>query len=65
VLGFTGTFRTPEQGAPAHAGLRLDVFTLGPATIASLRDVHVTAGTGLLRPRLSCGPAMRMWRSHL
>jgi catechol 2,3-dioxygenase-like lactoylglutathione lyase family enzyme len=47
LLGFTETFRTAQQGTPAHVELRLDGFTLGLATVASLRDVHgVTAGTG-------------------
>jgi catechol 2,3-dioxygenase-like lactoylglutathione lyase family enzyme len=47
LLGFTETFRTPQQGTPVHVELGLDGFTLGLATIASLRDVHgVTAGTG-------------------
>ncbi len=47
LLGFTETFRTPRQGMPIHVELRLDGFTLGLATIESLRDVHgVTVGTG-------------------
>jgi catechol 2,3-dioxygenase-like lactoylglutathione lyase family enzyme len=47
-FGFTETFRTPEHGPPAHAELRLGAFTLGLATIESLRDVHgiTTAGSG-------------------
>ncbi len=47
LLGFTETFRTPPQGTPVHVELGLDGFTLGLATIESLRDVHgVTVGTG-------------------
>lgn len=47
LLGFAETFRTPRQGRPVHVELRCDGFTLGLATIESLRDVHgVTAGTG-------------------
>jgi catechol 2,3-dioxygenase-like lactoylglutathione lyase family enzyme len=47
ILGFTETFRTPQQGTPVHVELRLDGFTLGLATIESLQDVHsVAAGTG-------------------
>jgi len=46
LLGFAETFRTPRQGRPVHVELRLDGFTLGLATIESLRNVHgVTAGT--------------------
>ena len=47
LLGFTETFRTPRQGTPIHVELRLDGFTLGLATVESLREVHgVTVGTG-------------------
>jgi lactoylglutathione lyase len=47
LLGFTETFRTPPQGTPVHVELRLDGFTLGLATIESLRDVHgVTVAAG-------------------
>lgn len=47
LLGFTETFRTPQQGTPIHAELRLDGFTLGLATIESLRDLHgVTVAVG-------------------
>jgi catechol 2,3-dioxygenase-like lactoylglutathione lyase family enzyme len=47
LLGFTETFRTPQQGTPIHVELRLDGFILGLATIESLRDVHgVTVGPG-------------------
>jgi catechol 2,3-dioxygenase-like lactoylglutathione lyase family enzyme len=40
LLGFTETFRTPQQGTPAHVELRLDGFTLGLASVDSLRAVH-------------------------
>jgi catechol 2,3-dioxygenase-like lactoylglutathione lyase family enzyme len=47
LLGFTETFRTPQRGTPVHVELGLDGFTLGLATIESLRDTHgVTGGTG-------------------
>lgn len=48
LFGFTETFRTPEHGPPAHAELQLGTFTLGLATMESLRDVHgiTTAGSG-------------------
>jgi hypothetical protein len=39
-FGFTETFRTPEDGQPAHVELRLGEFTLGLAAIDSLREVH-------------------------
>lgn len=45
LLGFTKTFRTPEQGPPAHVELRLGEFTLGLATIESLRSVHGVAAS--------------------
>lgn len=49
LLGFTETFRTPQQGTPAHVELRLDGLTLGLASIDSLRAVHgvnVSIGPG-------------------
>jgi len=47
LLGFTETFKTPQRGTPVHVELELDGFTLGVATIESLRDVHgVSGGTG-------------------
>jgi catechol 2,3-dioxygenase-like lactoylglutathione lyase family enzyme len=46
-FGFTETFRTPADGQPVHAELRLSEFTLGLAAIDSLREVHgITAGSG-------------------
>ena len=39
-FGFTETFRTPEDGTPAHVELRLGEFTLGFASLDSLREVH-------------------------
>jgi catechol 2,3-dioxygenase-like lactoylglutathione lyase family enzyme len=46
-FGFTETFRTPEHGQPIHVELRLDTFTLGLATIDSLREVHgIIVGSG-------------------
>jgi lactoylglutathione lyase len=46
-FGFVETFRTPKHGPPIHVELQLDSFTLGAATIDSLRDVHgVTAIPG-------------------
>jgi len=37
LLGFTETYRTPRPGTPIHVELCLDGFTLGLATIESLR----------------------------
>jgi lactoylglutathione lyase len=66
LLGFTETFRTPQQGMTVHVELRLDGFTLGLATIESLRDVHgVTAGTGPPRAEVSRGPTMWMRRPQI
>jgi catechol 2,3-dioxygenase-like lactoylglutathione lyase family enzyme len=46
-FGFAETFRTPPDGPPVHVELQLEGFTLGVATIASLRDVHgVACGRG-------------------
>jgi catechol 2,3-dioxygenase-like lactoylglutathione lyase family enzyme len=39
-FGFAETFRTPEDGPPAHVELRLGEFTLGFASLDSLREVH-------------------------
>ncbi len=41
------TFRTPRQRAPIHVELQLGAFTLGVATVDSLRETHgVIAGAG-------------------
>ncbi len=46
-FGFTEAFRTPEHGRPVHVELRLGEFTLGLATIDSLREVHgIPVGSG-------------------
>lgn len=39
-LGFTETFRVPEEGDPIHVDLALDGYRIGLATIASSRDDH-------------------------
>jgi glyoxylase I family protein len=39
-LGFTETFRVPEQGEPIHVDLALDGYTIGIASGASTRDDH-------------------------
>lgn len=39
-LGFRETFRTPQQGAPAHVELALDRFTIGVASAESAISVH-------------------------
>jgi lactoylglutathione lyase len=45
--GFTETFRTPTEGAPAHVELRLDGFTLGLGTVEAAASAHdVEAPTG-------------------
>jgi catechol 2,3-dioxygenase-like lactoylglutathione lyase family enzyme len=51
LLGFTETFRTPRQGAPAHVELSLNGFTLGVASVDSLRTVHGVAGNTEAPPR--------------
>lgn len=43
-FGFAETFRTPENGPPAHVELRLGDFTLGVAAIDALREVHGVHG---------------------
>lgn len=50
-FGFTETFRTPGDGPPVHAELRLGTFTLGVATIEALRDDHGITTTGSGPPR--------------
>jgi catechol 2,3-dioxygenase-like lactoylglutathione lyase family enzyme len=46
-FGFTETFRTPDDGPPVHVELRLGGFTLGFASVDSLREVHgITASPG-------------------
>lgn len=39
-LGFTETFRVPQQGDPIHVDLALDGYHLGFATMASSREDH-------------------------
>jgi hypothetical protein len=64
LFGFTETFRTPQRGTPVHVELGLDGFTLGLATIETLRDTHgVTGGAGRPEPRSRCGPTTSMQRS--
>jgi catechol 2,3-dioxygenase-like lactoylglutathione lyase family enzyme len=46
-LGFAETFRTPKDGQPVHVELRLGEFTLGLASVDSLREVHgITTSPG-------------------
>jgi catechol 2,3-dioxygenase-like lactoylglutathione lyase family enzyme len=46
-FGFTETFRTPADGPPIHVELRLGGFTLGFASVDSLREVHgITVSPG-------------------
>ena len=46
-FGFAEAFRTPQDGPPAHVELRLGEFTLGFASLDSLREVHgITARPG-------------------
>ena len=46
-FGFTETFRTPADGPPIHIELRLGGFTLGFASVDSLREVHgITVSPG-------------------
>jgi catechol 2,3-dioxygenase-like lactoylglutathione lyase family enzyme len=51
LLAFTETFRTPRRGAPAHVELSLDGFTLGLASLESLRTVHGVSGSADAPPR--------------
>lgn len=39
-LGFTETFRVPEDGTPIHVDLTLDGYKIGIASAASTRDDH-------------------------
>ena len=39
-LGFSETFRVPEEGEPIHVDLALDGYKLGIASVASTRDDH-------------------------
>jgi predicted enzyme related to lactoylglutathione lyase len=39
-LGFTETFRVPEDGEPIHVDLALDGYKIGIASIESTRDDH-------------------------
>lgn len=39
-LGFTETFRVPEEGEPIHVDLDLDGYRIGIASVASTRDDH-------------------------
>ena len=53
LLGFTETLRTPAEGVPEHAELRLGGFTVGLGTVEAARRVHgVEAAPG--------GPAMAL-----
>jgi catechol 2,3-dioxygenase-like lactoylglutathione lyase family enzyme len=46
-FGFTETFRTPDDGPPVHVEMRLGGFTLGFASVDSLREVHgITTSPG-------------------
>jgi glyoxylase I family protein len=39
-LGFTETFRVPEEGEPIHVDLALNGYTIGVASVDSTRDDH-------------------------
>ena len=39
-LGFRETFRTPEEGTPAHVELALDGFTIGIASVEAASADH-------------------------
>ncbi len=39
-LGFTETFRVPDEGEPIHVDLTLDDYKIGIASVASTRDDH-------------------------
>ncbi len=54
VLGFTETFRTPPEGAPAHIELKLGSLRLGVATFDALnRDHGIHTGRGPPRVELA------------
>lgn len=40
LLGFTETFRTPDEGAPEHVELTLGGFGIGLGTIEAAKRVH-------------------------
>jgi lactoylglutathione lyase len=40
LLGFTETFRTPLEGTPEHAEMRLNGFTLALGTVEAARRAH-------------------------
>jgi len=45
LLGFTETFRTPEQGPPTHVELVLNGFKIGLGTVEAARRVHGVEAT--------------------
>jgi len=45
LLGFTETFRTPRDGTPEHAELKLDGFMIGLGTVDAARRVHGVEAT--------------------
>jgi uncharacterized glyoxalase superfamily protein PhnB len=52
-FSFVESFRTPLEGPPAHAELRLDGFILSLATIEAAQQVHgIPAGAGPARAEL-------------
>ena len=46
LLGFTETFRTPDDGPPIHVEMRLGGLILGVASIESARRIHGLAVAG-------------------
>ena len=45
LLGFSETFRTPDDGVPEHVELRLNGFTIGLGTVEAARRVHGVEAT--------------------
>ncbi|HTS33987.1 MAG TPA: VOC family protein [Thermoplasmata archaeon] len=46
LLGFTETFRVPEEGPPEHVELELGPLNLGVSTLEALRQNHGMSGGG-------------------
>jgi lactoylglutathione lyase len=45
LLGFSETFRTPEDGVPEHVELQLNGFVIGLGTAEAARRVHGVEAT--------------------
>jgi lactoylglutathione lyase len=45
LLGFSETFRTPDDGVPEHVEFQLNGFTIGLGTVEAARRVHGVEAT--------------------